>query len=62
MIRTKKALVTLAIAGAAALGTAGSALAASSHEGPARSAATQIKDTGPVASPLDESLPLPLPN
>lgn len=62
MMHTKKALVTLAIAGAAALGATGSALAASSHEGPARSATTHAKNIVTVASPLDESLPAPMPN
>ncbi|MES4901100.1 MULTISPECIES: hypothetical protein [unclassified Streptomyces] len=61
MIRTKKALITLAIAGVAALGTAAPALALSGHEGPARGASTQTKDT-PEATPLDEVFPAPLPN
>ncbi|MEU9791853.1 hypothetical protein AB0E27_14715 [Streptomyces sparsogenes] len=62
MIGTKKALVTLAIAGAAALGTAAPALALSDHEDSARSASAHIKDTAPEATPLDEVLPAPLPN
>ncbi|MEU5612500.1 hypothetical protein ACI2L4_01530 [Streptomyces sparsogenes] len=62
MTRTKKALVTLAIAGAAAFGTAGSALAVSGHDAPAATTSTQARDTLPQATPLDEALPAPLPN
>ncbi|MEU1786028.1 hypothetical protein ABZ553_09155 [Streptomyces sparsogenes] len=62
MTRTKKALVTLAIAGAAAFGTAGSTLAASGHDAPAATTPAQAQDTLPQATPLDEALPAPLPN
>ncbi|MDT0549646.1 MULTISPECIES: hypothetical protein [Streptomyces] len=62
MIRTKKALVTLAIAGIAALGTAGTALATSGHAGSDRGASAQLKDTTPQALPFDEALPVPVPN